>query len=89
MTDTAIALIAFPASILGLALYAFIGGLVSRAWGRFVDRTVDDIAGILWPIAVPIAVIMAVTYYPIAGAYRLSQWSPKRKSALPGARVVR
>ncbi len=92
MTYTAIALIAFPASILGLALYVFAGGLVVRALNKAMPSFADDIEDVLvasWPLFVSCAVVVAVTYYSIIGAYRLSQWSPKSKSALPGARVVK
>lgn len=94
MTSTAITLLAIPASILGLALYVFIGGLVVRLWNALPPFTgsIDEDnmveAAIVWPF---ILVVLAAA--SIAGfcclALRLSQWSPKRKSALPGARVVR
>jgi hypothetical protein len=98
MTDVAVTLIAISATIIGLSLYVLIGGLVVRGWNAIKpfgdDSTFDDAcdkgaAAGCWPLALAIVLAVAIAYYPVVRAYRISQWSPRRKSTLPGARVVR
>lgn len=73
----------------GILLYVFLGGLALRGVVRMLQlkggRRHHPAAVAFWPV-VTAAVLVSLA---VAGAYRLSQWRPKRKSTLPGARVVK
>lgn len=75
-------------AIAALFAYVFVGGLVVRFVNSMYGQQSTaqaDICLVFWPFALPIALFVWVC----RAAYRLSQWRPKRKSTLPGARVVR
>jgi len=82
-------LLSAAACVAGVFLYVFIGGLALRGAVRMLrlkgGRRHHPAAVAFWP-AVTAAVLVSLA---VAGAYRLSQWRPKPKSTLPGARVVK
>lgn len=91
-------LLAAATCVAGVFVYVFIGGLVVRTvnalkpFGHGVTFDDDEekmIATSLWPAILAASLAVSLCYSAIVGAYRLSQWSPRRKSTLPGARVVR
>ena len=91
-------LLVAAACVAGVFVYVFIGGLVVRAvnalkpfgeWVTFDDSAEQHLGISIWPFLASAAVAVAVCYLPWVGAYRLSQWRPRPKSKLPGARVVK
>lgn len=81
--------------IAALFAYVFVGGLVLRAFNASqlpyapIRYTPDKgVAVALWPLLLWMSMLMCLICL-IFSVYRLSQWSPRRKSQLPGARVVR
>lgn len=81
------------ACVVGVFVYAFVGGLVVRAWNALPNTTCIDgsetpMAATIWPFVLVLVVILALGQLCHL-ALRLSQWRPKRKSTLPGARVVK
>jgi hypothetical protein len=91
-------LLATAACVAGVFVYVFLGGLVVRAvnvlkpFGR--DATFDDaegkgVATAVWPVLFAGTVAVGLSYHIVVAAYRLSQWRPRPKSTLPGARVVK
>lgn len=74
--------------IVALFAYVFVGGLVVRFVNSMYGEQTSEQAAIchtFWPFALPIALLVWVGIT----ANRLSQWRPRRKSQLPGARVVK
>jgi hypothetical protein len=81
-------LLVAAACVAGAFAYGFAGGLTVRVVSSVAGPQTSEQTAILhvfWPIALPVALIV---WLAIAGG-KASQWRPKRKSALPGARVVR
>ena len=83
------------AVVAAVYVYIFVGGLVLRAFNasEFVEHKITDdygkgVAVFLWPLLLWMSLLMCLICL-FLGAYRLSQWRPRRKSQLPGARVVK
>lgn len=91
-------LLVAAACVAGVFCYVFIGGLVVRAvnvlkpfghGGTFDDDNERGTAVISWPVVLAAAVAVGLSYHVVVAAYRLSQWRPRPKSTLPGARVAK
>lgn len=81
--------------IAALFAYVFVGGIVLRAFNASrlpyspIRYTPDKgIAVALWPLLLWMSMLILLSVL-LLQAYGISQWRPRRKSQLPGARVVR
>lgn len=81
--------------IAALFAYVFVGGLVVRVWNAcpFASDKVEEegarmMVAVMWPVV--ILMLFCLCFVQLLGcAFRLSQWRPRRKSQLPGARAVK
>lgn len=86
-------LLTAAACVAGVFVYAFLGGLVVRLWNALpntedIDATETSHAAFWWPIMLIVIAGLAIGQLCHL-ALRLSQWRPKPRPTLPGARVVR